>query len=80
MDFADDFTYFTFDDVLREAKDLYRHNKHIIDIKMDAQAKHGPTLVFRINTRKKLSLKQLGLPAQFRRFRTEIAAANDRRF
>jgi len=42
MDFADDFTYFSFDELLKEAKRLYRFNKHIKDIRLDRTGNQQP--------------------------------------
>lgn len=76
MDFADDFTYFTFEQVLEEAKRLYGHNKHIVNIDLRKSANDEPTITFTINKPKKLKVTQLGLPGQFRCLKTEFVAAN----
>ena len=76
MDFADDFTYFTVDEILKEARQLYRFNKHIEQIRLDKTVNKQPELVFYINTTKPLTLKQLGLPVQFRCVKTRTVAAN----
>lgn len=76
MDFADDFTYFSFDELLKEAQKLYRFNKHIKDIRLDRSGNKQPELVFHLNTNRPLSLKQLGLPVQFRCVKTRLRAAN----
>ena len=77
MDFADDFTYFTIEEVLAEVKKLYRHNKHVVDIRLDKAANDEPKLNFYVNKPKRLGLHQLGLPGQFRCLKTRFIAAND---
>ena len=77
MDFADDFTYFTLEQVLDEVKNLYRHNKHVVDICLDTAANDGPVLNFIIRKPKRLGVHQLGLPGQFRCLKTLFIAAND---
>ena len=77
MDFADDFTYFTFEEVLAEVKRLYGHNKHIVDIRLDSAANDDPTLNFYINKPKRLGIHQLGLPGRFRCLKTKFIAANN---
>ena len=77
MDFADDFTYFTIEAVLAEVKKLYRHNKHVVDIRLDSAANDEPTLNFYVNKPKRLALHQLGLPGRFRCLPTKFIAAND---
>ncbi len=77
MDFADDFTYFTIEEVLAEVKRLYRHNKHVVNIRLDSAANDEPALNFYINKPKRLSVQQLGLPGQFRCLQTRFIAAND---
>jgi len=76
MDFADDFTYFTFEQVLAEVKRLYSHNKHVVDIRLDNAANDEPTLNFYVNKPKRVGLHQLGLPGQFRCLKTKFIAAN----
>lgn len=76
MDFASDFTYMTFASILDEARRLYGHNRHIAEITLDEQAKNGPQLVFRLNAPTRLSIRQLGLPLQFRAMDTRLEAAN----
>jgi hypothetical protein len=76
MDFADDFTCCSMDEILREAQQLYRFNKHIEKISLETSAKQQPVLVFYIRMPKLLTLKQLGLPIAFRRIRTRLHAAN----
>ena len=66
MDFADDFTYFTLEEVLAEVKQLYRHHKHVVDIRLDRSANDDPTLNFYVDKPRRLALHQLGLPGQFR--------------
>lgn len=76
MDFADDFTYFSFDQLLLEARNLYRFNKHIERISLSRSDNNQPELLFHLNTRTPLTLKQLGLPTCFRCVRTRLVAAN----
>ncbi len=76
MDFADDFTYFSFDELLKEVKNMYRFNKHVTDIRLDKTHNNQPELVFVINTPSPLTLRQLGLPLQFRCIKTRLVAAN----
>lgn len=76
MDFADDFTCCSMDEILREARQLYRFNKHIEKISLDTSIKQQPVLVFHIHMPKLLTLSQLGLPVAFRRIRTRLRAAN----
>lgn len=77
MDFADDFTYFSFEQVLAEVKKLYRYNKHVVDIRLDTAANDGPMLNFYVNKPKHLGIHQLGLPGQFRCLQTRFIAANE---
>ena len=77
MDFADDFTYFSFEQLLDEAKQLYRHNKHVRDIRLDKSSNDEPTLNFYIDKSTRLGLHQLGLPARFRCMPTRLIVAND---
>ena len=77
MDFADDFTYFSLEQVLAEVKKLYRNNKHIVDIRLGSAANEEPTLNFYLNKPKRLTVRQLGLPGQFRCLKTRFIAAND---
>jgi len=77
MDFADDFTYFSFEQVLQEVKRLYAHNKHIRDIRLSQVANDGPVLNFYVEKPEGLSIKQLGLPGRFRCLETRFIAAND---
>jgi len=76
MDFADDFTYFSFEQVLAEVKKLYAHNKHVCDIRLEKAANDEPTLSFYITKPKRLALNQLGLPGRFRCMQTRFIAAN----
>ena len=76
MDFADDFTCFSIDEILKEARHLYRYNRHIKEIRLDRSVKDQPELVFHINTTGTLTLKQLGLPVKFRCVKTRLEAAN----
>lgn len=76
MDFADDFTCFSIDEILKEARDLYRFNRHITEIRIDTSINNRPELVFYINTARSLTLKQLGLPVKFRCVKTRLQAAN----
>ncbi|MGD8927093.1 MAG: hypothetical protein PVG20_09590 [Thioalkalispiraceae bacterium] len=77
MDFADDFTYFTLEEVLAEVRKLYSHNKHVVDIRLDKAANDDPTLNFYVNKPQRLGLHQLGLPGQFRCLKTRFIAANN---
>ena len=77
MDFADDFTYFSFEQVLEEVKKLYRHNRHVIDIRLDSAANDDPSIVFYVNKPERLGVHQLGLPGRFRCLKTRFIAAND---
>lgn len=77
MDFADDFTYFTFEEVLAEVKKLYSANKHVKDIRLGKAANDEPTLNFYIDQPKGLSIRQLGLPGRFRCLETRFIAANE---
>jgi hypothetical protein len=77
MDFADDFTYFTLNDVVEEAKRLFGHHRYVADIRLEQAANDEPALAIRLKTDTDLSLKQLGLPVQFRRLKTKLVAAND---
>lgn len=77
MDFADDFTYFSFEQLLEEAKQLYRYNKHVRDIRLDKSSNDEPTLNFYVDIPKRLSLGQLGLPLRFRCMPTRLVAANE---
>lgn len=77
MDFADDFTCFSLEQVLEEVKKLYRHNRHVVDIRLESAANDEPTLNFYVNRPKRLGLHQLGLPGQFRCLKTRFIAAND---
>ena len=77
MDFADDFTYFSFEQLLEEAKQLYRYNKYVRDIRLDQSSNDEPTLNFYIDTPKRFSLRQLGLPVRFRCMPTRLVAVND---
>ena len=76
MDFADDFTYFTFDQVLAEAKKLYGRNKHVQDIRLEEAANDDPTMTFYVNKPKRLTFNQLGLPGRFRCLKVRFVAAN----
>lgn len=77
MDFADDFTYFSFEQLLAEAKRLYCHNKHVRDIRLDKSANDEPTLNFHIEMPTQLGLHQLGLPVRFRCMPIRFVVAND---
>lgn len=77
MDFADDFTYFTFEQVLEEARRLYRHNKHLRTIRLDHSANDEPILEFHVTKPARLGLHQLGLPVTFRCMATRMVVAND---
>ena len=77
MDFADDFTYFTFEQILAEVKRLYSRNKHVRDIRLVKAANDEPTINFYITKPKCLQVQQLGLPRQFRCLKTRFVAAND---
>lgn len=77
MDFADDFTYFTFEEVLAEVRKLYQNNKHVVDIRLGSAANDEPTLNFYVKRPRRLGLHQLGLPGTFRCLKTNFIAAND---
>ncbi len=77
MDFADDFTCFTFEQVLTEVKRLYSGNKHVKDIRLLRAANDEPVLNFYIDKPRRLSVQQLGLPGQFRCLKTRFVAVND---
>lgn len=77
MDFADDFKYFTFELMLDEARQLYRHNRYVRDIRIDSAANDEPTLSFYIDKPQRLGLHQLGLPTRFRCMPTRLIVAND---
>ena len=77
MDFADDFTYFTFEQILTEVKRLYSRNKHVRDIRLVKAANDEPTINFYIDKPQRLAIHQLGLPGQFRCLKTRFVAVND---
>ena len=77
MDFADDFTYFSLELLLKEAKQLYRHNRYVRDIRLDRSANDEPVLNFYIDRPNRLSLPRLGLPTRFRCIRARLVVAND---
>jgi len=77
VDFADDFTYFSYDLLLNEAKQLYRHNKYVRDIRLDRSANDEPVLNFYIDKPTRLGLHQLGLPMCFRCMPTRLVVANE---
>ncbi len=78
MDFADDFTYFNFDQVLTEARELYRHNRHVTAICLRQAANDSePALEFHINKPHRLGVHQLGLPVRFRNMTTRFIVANE---
>ena len=77
MDFADDFTYFSLELLLSEARQLYRHNTYVRDIRLDKSANDGPILNFYIDKPTRLGLHQLGLPVRFRCMPTRLVVANE---
>jgi len=77
MDFADDFTYFTFEQILAEVKRLYSRNKHVRDIRLVKAANDEPTIHFYIDKPQRLAMHQIGLPGQFRCLKTRFVAVND---
>jgi hypothetical protein len=77
MDFADDFKYFTLELVLDEARQLYRHNRYIKEIRLEKAANDEPTLNFYVDKPRRLGIHQLGLPARFRCMPTRWIVAND---
>lgn len=76
MDFADDFTYFTFEQVLAEVRSMYGRNKHVREIRLDRIANDNPTIDFYVEKPKKLKLHQLGLPGRFRSLQVRLIPAN----
>jgi len=79
MDFADDFTYFTFEQILAEVKRLYGRNRHVKEIRLIKAANDEPTINFYINKPQRVSIHQIGLPGQFRCLKTRFVAVNDDR-
>ena len=77
MDFADDFTYFSLEVLLKEAKQLYRHNRYVRDIRLDRSANDEPILSFYIDRPPRLTLPRLGLPGRFRCIPTRLVVANE---
>lgn len=66
MDFADDFTYFTMSDVLREVKRLYGQNRYVTHIGIAAAANDAFEIKIWIKNPKHLKITQMGLPLRFR--------------
>jgi hypothetical protein len=78
MDFADDFTYFTLEEILQEARRLYGQNKYVAGISLDKAVNDEPSIKMVIRKPKNLKLTQLGLPLRFRNMPvTLLQASND---
>lgn len=77
MDFADDFTYLTLEEILREAKRLYGQNKYVTGIWLDKAANDEPGIKMAITKPKKLKLSQLGLPVRFRNMPITLLQASN---
>ncbi|MBI3560962.1 MAG: hypothetical protein HY080_04515 [Gammaproteobacteria bacterium] len=78
MDFVTDFTYFSMEEVLREARRLYGRNKYVCQIRLDKAATDRQEMRFFVTKPRHLTLTQLGLPLRFRNIPVVFSlAAND---
>lgn len=77
MDFADDFTYFTMSDVLREVKRLYGKNKYVRYIGIGTAANEMLEIKIQIKKPKHLKITQMGLPLRFRNVPVAFSEASN---
>lgn len=77
MDFADDFTYFTLEEILAEAKRLYGQNRYVTGIRLDKSANDEPGIRMEVSKPKYLKLSQLGLPVRFRNMPVTLLHASN---
>ena len=66
MDFADDFTYFSMNEILQEVKRLYGKNKYVTFIGMSTAANEQLGIKFVVTKPRHLTIAQMGLPLRFR--------------
>ena len=78
MDFADDFTCLTLEEIVQEAKRLYAQNKYVTGIWLDQAANDEPGIKMAISNKPKaLKLSQLGLPLRFRNMPVTLLNASN---